>query len=508
MKTTEETASPSDAGLIRRSLRGERSAFAQIVARYREAVTATAFYALGNSEDAQDATQETFVYAFRNLNELRDVDRLLPWLRRIAVHRAIDLRRRRSTRSHSSLPDRYAETAKSVDTALPTLERSVMEMAIQQLSDPLRRTFELFYRQGHSLEEVAVLLDIPLNTVRSRLQAARQRLYHLLSGAFPERIETHFMAAKTVTENTTTTLPTEYEALLRSVFPDAAITDIKRDPEMWMPFEYRVTLRLPNGFERPVDFRGFANLLNEFRGSGEDPIALLDALKRCGLPVPERLAGPILRPDGSRVALCSTPIGENLLLRAFDGNPHRIRHATDLGIAAIDQLHGITARLEKEPIAARLPRRTLVDDLNEIIDKGGPWLSEPTFADALNRFRPIVEEVARTTPLVYTNDLYFPNFLRVQDDRITEFIQPFGWFGDPLLGLAKFRTYDCYPFVHTGFVERYLFDKGYSRRDFAPRLAVRALWTLQRETQAEQRPGENGYRDELLRQLRYALDSL
>jgi hypothetical protein len=247
--------------------------------------------------------------------------------------------------------------------------------------------------------------------------------------------------------------------------------------------------------------------------------------------VPERLAGPIPGAEnaGGLVALCATPEGENLLLWALEGNlPHRIRAATTLAIEAIDRLHGMTDALLADPIGSELPRRPLATDLAEIAAKGGPWMADPLFAGAVARLTPVVEAI--DVPLVYTNDLYFPNFLRVAGRpaafdaaapfgwpgdprggagrRITQFVMPFGWFGDPLLGLAKFWTYDCYPFVHTGFVERYLYEKGVSKQEFAPRLAVRALWTLQRELPVAP-PSEGAeYWDSLVGLLRHALDSL
>ena len=80
---------------------------------------------------------------------------------------------------------------------------------------------------------------------------------------------------------------------------------------------------------------------------------------------------------------------------------------------------------------------------------------------------------------------------------IAEYVSPFGHYGDPLLGLAMVWVYDCYPFVHTGFVEQYLWRRGLTRRDFAPRLALQSLRVLQRELPTE-RPAEGaGYWDSL-----------
>jgi hypothetical protein len=69
--------------------------------------------------------------------------------------------------------------------------------------------------------------------------------------------------------------------------------------------------------------------------------------------------------------------------------------------------------------------------------------------------------------------LGFPGDPKFAENPIVEFVNPFGHFGDPLLGLAMLWVYDCYPFVHTGFVEQLLWRRGVSRREFAPRLALK-----------------------------------
>lgn len=71
-----------------------------------------------------------------------------------------------------------------------------------------------------------------------------------------------------------------------------------------------------------------------------------------------------------------------------------------------------------------------------------------------------------------------------------------GHFGDPLLGLAMVWVYDCYPFVHTGFVEQFLWRRGVSRREFAPRLAIKALQMIALDLPVV-RPEESSYWDGL-----------
>jgi hypothetical protein len=82
--------------------------------------------------------------------------------------------------------------------------------------------------------------------------------------------------------------------------------------------------------------------------------------------------------------------------------------------------------------------------------------------------------------------------VRLASNPIAEYVTPQGHIGDPLLGLTMVWIYDCYPFVHTGFVEQFLWRRGVSRREFAPRLALRALIEIQRALPLARPAGESG----------------
>jgi len=532
---TEEKKETSDEGLIRQTLAGRRAAFSVLVSRHRTGIAALALRALGgNVDDAQDVTQETFLYAYQRLGDLRDPARFGPWLRSVTLSLCADHRRRKATRP--LLPDALRYLPAPDGTGRDLAEGLVVRDALSRLTPAHRLTFTLFHVGGYAHAEIAALLNIPVNTVRSRLQTARRLLRASLHPLFPERkLMTASAPLKSAALVKRDPLPPAYENLIRSTFPDSRILAAERNPETWMPFAWRIRLALPDETERSVDVRAFASILTYYGAPAPDAnvqARLFAALQRLGLPVPELLAGPFPDPEnaGSLIALTAKPTGGNLLLMTLDSNlPHRIRAATALVIEAIDRLHGLTDALLADPVGQELPRRPLSVDLSELVGRGGPWLADPLFAEAVKRLTPLVQQISDATPLVYTNDLYFPSFLRAESrltdtfvapfgwpgdpratsgQQITEYVLPFGWFGDPILGVAKFWTYDCYPFVHTGFVERYLYEKGITRREFAPRLAVRALWTLQRELPVA-RPAEGPeYWDSLVGLLKHALDSL
>ncbi len=487
--------------------------------RHRQRVLALAFRALGNADDAQDVAQEVLVYAVQRLPELRDSGKLAGWLRHLTLSLCADYRRRRGTRRLGEpLSVLHEAAAAQVNYA----EAYTLRQAVRRLSPAHQTTFLLHYVGGWSREEVAAILGIPLNTVRSRLSAARRTLRADLPGFFPE-------AALLVKGKLMSTpmfgLSELQHSLLTVAFPNARVLSVQADIEPWMPFGPRVCLALPDGTEKAADFRG---------DIGPARAALLPILERLGIPSPRLLAGPVPRPATERkveswngadfLTLCEPPRGENLLLWALGGTPHRIRLATERAFEAIDLLQGITSALQADPAGAVLEQRTLADEAARLTDDARwdadpwlaaegharrSWLADPWFAGALEKVQAALPAVA--APLVYTHYSHFlplsyriapasdvfaeplgaPGDPAYQANPLVEVVNPFGHYGDPLLGLAMVWVYDCYPFVHTGFVEQFLWRRGVTRREFAPRLALTALQMIARDLPLE-RPAEGG----------------
>src|ERR671921_2595427 len=99
-----ETAT-SDEQIVDRALSGDAEAFGEIVRRWERRIFALTFGILGREEDARDATQETFVAAFRNLSGFRGEAKVSSWLHRIAVNQCLTRRRRARVRSETALED-------------------------------------------------------------------------------------------------------------------------------------------------------------------------------------------------------------------------------------------------------------------------------------------------------------------------------------------------------------------------------------------------------------------
>src|SRR5688500_3590135 len=104
MKNRMDTAT-SDEQIVERALSGDAEAFGEIVHRWERRIFALAYGMLGREEDARDATQETFLAAFRNLRGFRGEAKVSSWLHRIAVNQCITRQRRAKVRNEAAIED-------------------------------------------------------------------------------------------------------------------------------------------------------------------------------------------------------------------------------------------------------------------------------------------------------------------------------------------------------------------------------------------------------------------
>jgi len=132
---------------------------------------------LRDAADAEDVAQEAMLQAYRRFPRLRDRSRFRAWLVRITFRLALD-------QARSARRREQRETLWAVAVPRPTAEDLAasgeferrLELAMETLPEKLRLVLLLSAMDGHSLEEVAELLHVPVGTVKSRLHFARKRL--------------------------------------------------------------------------------------------------------------------------------------------------------------------------------------------------------------------------------------------------------------------------------------------------------------------------------------------
>jgi RNA polymerase sigma factor (sigma-70 family) len=195
---TIDWADLSDEQLCRRSCGGDREAFAQIVTRYESLIASLAYAACGNLTSAEDLAQETFVAAWRGLAGLRDPARMRPWLCGIVRNLAASAARRdfRAGAPAVSLEAVREPTADDSDPAFQAVSReeaALLWRSLESLPMIYRESLVLFYRQGQSIADVALALDISEDAVRQRLTRGRAMLRDDLA----DRVESTLARART-----------------------------------------------------------------------------------------------------------------------------------------------------------------------------------------------------------------------------------------------------------------------------------------------------------------------
>ena len=173
---------PTDAELVHAARAGNSAALGAVLERHRPRLLATALALVGYRPEAEDAVQETFLIAMQHLASLREPGAIGPWLSMV-VRRACLQHRRRHRRETlvDRMPDLVDERM-SIDERIERLEmRDWIWNALQQLPEALRITTMMRYFASYdSYEELALILGVPIGTVRSRLSEARRQLANRL----------------------------------------------------------------------------------------------------------------------------------------------------------------------------------------------------------------------------------------------------------------------------------------------------------------------------------------
>ena len=153
---------------------GDRDAFAELVAQEAQGAYRVAFGILGTATEAEDATQDALIRAWRDLPTLRDTSRWGAWFRRLVVHAALDRGRRNRRRPEIGLDS--VEAPASRDTIDHVADDVTILAAVARLPVDDRAIVVLRFHADLPLPEVAHALGIPLGTAKSRLHRALARL--------------------------------------------------------------------------------------------------------------------------------------------------------------------------------------------------------------------------------------------------------------------------------------------------------------------------------------------
>ena len=187
-KTSSQPLAFDDIALATEAKQGDKGAFTQLVNRYAQRVFRVARHITKNDQDAEDVLQDTFLKAYSRLGQFEGNAKFYTWIVRVAVNEALMRMRRGKNRVTVSLDQELETSDGAIQRELPaetespeeslsrTELRESLTQAIDSLSEIYRPVFVLRDVEGLSTEETAMMLNLSMPAVKSRLLRARLQL--------------------------------------------------------------------------------------------------------------------------------------------------------------------------------------------------------------------------------------------------------------------------------------------------------------------------------------------
>jgi RNA polymerase sigma-70 factor (ECF subfamily) len=180
-----------DSNLIEEALAGNDQAYKKLMQKYHDAIFNFIFKMVRNRQQVEDLTQEAFIKAFSSLKNFNDEYAFSTWLYKIATNNSIDFIRKRKLQVYSidkpieskdsdytfELPDDSYEADKELISGQKT---KLLNEAIARLPEKYKNVIRLRHVEEKSYEEIAVLLRLPIGTVKAHIFRAREILYRHL----------------------------------------------------------------------------------------------------------------------------------------------------------------------------------------------------------------------------------------------------------------------------------------------------------------------------------------
>ena len=180
----ESYTQPDDNELIKASINGDKSAFGEIVDRYRKLVARTVKGMLGDSVFAEDIGQEVFIKLYYSLPDFRGEAKLSTYIQKIAVNLTLnEIKRRKrffSMFAQKGNNEMYEFEVADVDNQEKREAAEIVNRALMSLEPKFRIIVSMRMLQGYSTKETAEILGLPLGTVLSRLSRAREQLKNVI----------------------------------------------------------------------------------------------------------------------------------------------------------------------------------------------------------------------------------------------------------------------------------------------------------------------------------------
>jgi len=172
----------TESEIIRGCKRGDRASQRELYVQTSERIFRLLVKMTRNQDTAIDLAQETYLRAFDRISQFNGDSSIATWLYRIAVNEALQFQRRKGMLPLP--PDHDSSAASAASEGDRTAMRMDVNSALQEMEATDRAILILRYQEGLDYRQIAEILDCPAGTVASRLNRARDRLRHALSGSY------------------------------------------------------------------------------------------------------------------------------------------------------------------------------------------------------------------------------------------------------------------------------------------------------------------------------------
>ena len=167
----------NEINLIKKAIKGNKKCLQELLVLHSDQLYRTAFLYVRNREDALDVVQEASYKAFKSISQLKNENFFLTWLTRILIHCSNDVLKRKKKEIPKDIM-----SEREVDRREQDVESLDLLVAINQLNEKYKDAIILFYFQDLPISEVAKVMNIPENTVKTYLSRGKERLKKLLGG--------------------------------------------------------------------------------------------------------------------------------------------------------------------------------------------------------------------------------------------------------------------------------------------------------------------------------------
>jgi len=184
-----QAAEEVNVALLRRCLTNDPEACNELFARYNRRIFNTAYRILGDEASAEDALQETLLNVYRGISSFRGDSKISTWISRITINVCLGMLRKGKNRQYVELEDESARDLPAEPTVFtdPMAHASQQELrthveeAFARMTDKQEVVVRLHDMEGHTIQEIAEIIDCPVGTVKSRLFYGRQEFKSIYS---------------------------------------------------------------------------------------------------------------------------------------------------------------------------------------------------------------------------------------------------------------------------------------------------------------------------------------